>query len=384
MREGTGVLALFWKGYAGTRPLTCAAKGTITKEKMDRFSAHLDRGWDLVQHGDSQGAEQSARRALELNKQAPEAYNLLGYAAALRGDFEAAIRHYNHALSLDEAYFEALLNAAEVFIHPLADYREALEMCDRALELAETNDELVDALLLKFDALLGEDRMEDAKSLCARFPEGPFENPNHVFLVGRALYEVGDIERAAPLIEQAVKATPGNSEAYYYLGLMRDEQGDRTRATHAFVRARALDLEAPVPEWSLSHDAFEHTVRRVVEALPATLRQVIRSDEIYVADMPGIEFVIDGVDPRALILLDDISPATISSGISSPNVTARGASVLQTPSARLFVYQRNLERLAGALESVESELSSALEREIAAVLDEQDLGDVGPSSKLLN
>jgi tetratricopeptide (TPR) repeat protein len=308
----------------------------------------------------------------------------------LRGDFEAAIRHYNHALSLDEAYFEALLNAAEVFIHPLADYREALEMCDRALELAETDDELVDALLLKFDALLGEDRMDDAKALCARFPEGPFENPNHVFLVGRALYEVGDLDRASPLIEQAVKATPGNSEAYYYLGLMRDEQGDRTRATQAFVRARALDLEAPVPEWSLSLDAFEHTVRRVVETLPPHLRQIIRTDEIYVADMPGIEFVIDGVDPRALILLDDISPNALSSdsmppGPLSSGSSLRGGSMLDTPTARLFVYQRNLERLAGALESVENELHAALERELSGVIEEQDLGDVVHSdAKLLN
>ena len=335
---------------------------------MDRFSAHLDRGWDLVQHGDSQGAELSARRALELNKQAPEAYNLLGYAAALRGDFEAAIRHYNHALSLDESYFEALLNAAEVLIHPLADYEEALEMCDRALELAETDDELVDALLLKFDALLGEDRMEEAKSLCARFPEGPFENPNHVFLVGRALYEVGDLDRAAPLIEQAVKATPQNSEAWYYLGLMRDEQGDRARATQAFVKARGLDLQAPAPDWSLSSDAFEHMVRRVIDTLAPRLRQTIRQDEIYVADMPGVEFVIDGVDPRALILMDDISPAGLTA-----------------PSARLFVYQRNLERLAGALESVEGELRSALERELTAVLDEQDPGELtNDSRKLLN
>ncbi|HWO10832.1 MAG TPA: tetratricopeptide repeat protein [Polyangiaceae bacterium] len=336
--------------------------------KMDRFSAHLDRGWDLVQHGDSQGAELSARRALELNKQAPEAYNLLGYAAALRGDFEAAIRHYNHALSLDESYFEALLNAAEVLIHPLADYEEALEMCDRALELAETDDELVDALLLKFDALLGEDRMDEAKSLCARFPEGPFENPNHVFLVGRALYEVGDLERAAPLIEQAVKATPQNSEAWYYLGLMRDEQGDRARATQAFVKARALDLQAPTPDWSLSSEAFEHMARRVIETLPQRLRQTIRQDEIYVADMPGVEFVIDGVDPRALILMDDISPAGLTA-----------------PSARLFVYQRNLERLAGALEAVESELRAALERELTAVLDEQDPGELtSDNRKLLN
>lgn len=348
--------------------LDLPAPGDHHEGKMDRFSAHLDRGWDLVQHGDSQGAELSARRALELNKQAPEAYNLLGYAAALRGDFEAAIAHYKHALSLDESYFEALLNAAEVFIHPLADYEEALVFCDRAIDLAETDDELVDALLLKFDALLGEDRMDEARALCARFPEGPFENPNHVFLVGRALYEVGELDRAAPLIEQAVKATPQNAEAFYYLGLMRDEQGDRVRATQAFVKARALDLQSPPPDWSLSSEAFEHTVRRVIETLPQRLRQIIRHDEVYIADMPGVEYVIDGVDPRALILMDDISQAP-----------------LHPPSARLFVYQRNLERLAGALESIEAELRAALERELSAVLEEHDPSERNDvDSKLLN
>lgn len=333
---------------------------------MDRFSAHLDRGWDLVQQGDSRGAEVSARRALELNEQAPEAYNLLGYVAALRGDFEEAIQHYHQALSLDETYFEALLNAAEVYIHPLAEYEDALDLCDRAIELAETDDELVDALLLKFDALLGEERMDEARVLCARFPRGPFENPNHVFLVGRALYEVGEVARATPLIQQAVKATPDNSEAYYYLGLLEDERGNRAAATHAFVKARALDVQIPPADWSLSLDACEHMVRRVVQTLPQHLRRIVREDEIYVTDMPGVEFVVDGVDPRALILMDDISPEPL-------------------PTARLFVYQRNLERLAGALESVESELFAALERELGALLEEHDLTTVSAvDKKLLN
>ena len=53
---------------------------------MDQFSAHLDRGWDLVQRGDPRGAELSARRALEIDAQSPEAYNLLGYVAALKGE----------------------------------------------------------------------------------------------------------------------------------------------------------------------------------------------------------------------------------------------------------------------------------------------------------
>ncbi len=48
-----------------------------------------------------------------------------------------------------------MLNAAEVYIHPLGDFDQAIEMCDQALDLAEVDEEIIDALLLKFDALLG-------------------------------------------------------------------------------------------------------------------------------------------------------------------------------------------------------------------------------------
>src|SRR5690606_13436248 len=187
---------------------------------MDQFSAHLDRGWDLVQRGDSRGAELSARRALEIDSQSPEAYNLLGYVAALQGEFEDAIDYYQQAIALDDTYLEAMLNAAEVYVHPLGEFDQAIALCDQALDLAENDDEIVDALLLKFDALLGKGEQDEARLLCERFPSGPFDNPNHSFLVGRAFYEIGDVDRAATLIDDAVKRNPRNPEAFYYLGLI--------------------------------------------------------------------------------------------------------------------------------------------------------------------
>jgi len=315
---------------------------------MDQFSAHLDRGWDLVQRGDSRGAEVSARRALEIDSQSPEAYNLLGYVAALQGEFEEAIEHYRQAIALDDTYLEAMLNAAEVYIHPLGEFDEAIRMCDLSLELAETDDEVVDALLLKFDALLGKNELDEARVLCSRFPKGPFENPNHSFLVGRALYEVGSIEEAAPLIEDAAKSNPRNIEAYYYLGLVRDDRGDTPGATEAFLRSRELDIELPAPAWALSRETFEANVRQVVEGLDETLRKHVRQNEIYVSDVPGVEVVVDGVDPRALLMLDGVGP------IGPDGLAA----------ARVFVYQRNVERVAGAIDLVETEIKVALEREI--------------------
>src|ERR1044071_5756358 len=162
---------------------------------MDQFSAHLDRGWDLVQRGDPRAAEVSARRALELDSQSPEAYNLLGYVAALKGEYDEAVDHYRQAIALDDTYLEAMLNAAEVYVHPLGEFDEAIEMCDQALDLAEVDEEIIDALLLKFDALLGKGDTDEAAKVVAKIPEGPYDNPNHTFLVGRAYYEIGHADK---------------------------------------------------------------------------------------------------------------------------------------------------------------------------------------------
>lgn len=322
---------------------------------MDQFSAHLDRGWDLVQRGDTRGAELSARRALELDKDAPEAYNLLGYVAALHGEFEEAMEHYQQAIALDDTYFEAILNAAEVLIHPLGELEEAERLCDDALELAETDEERIEALLLKFDTLLGQDQVEAAKELCVRFPQGPFDNPMHSFSIGRALYEIGDTKRAAPLIEAATLAPNATSEAHYYLGLLHDEADRPALATQSFLRSRRLDVNAPRPPWALEDAVFRELVEQAIAALPERARAWVTPDEVFVADLPGVEVIVDGVDPRALLLLDALTP----------DAQVAGAPV-DTALARVFIYQRNVERLGGAPDAIVRELSSALQHELEA------------------
>jgi tetratricopeptide (TPR) repeat protein len=322
---------------------------------MDQFSAHLDRGWDLAQKGDASGAHACARRALELDPKSPEVHNLLGYTAALAGDAEDALEHYRQAIALDETYFEAMLNAAELLVHPLADFDGAVDMCDEALDYAETPEEIADAVLLKVDALLGKGNVDEARKAMAMLPDGPFDNSSYTFLIGRAFYETGQIDKAAPLIEEAVKKDPANGDAHYYLGLVRDERGDTRGATEAFLRARGLDLTRDPPAWSPSAETFANVVETVVAKLDAILARYVQEAEIYVVDVPGAELVVDGVDPRALMILD----------------APRGEEG-ERDTARLFVYQRNVERAAGALEAMEDELSRALEREITSMFLEKD------------
>ncbi len=330
----------------GTGEVTTPARRTT----MDQLTAHLDRGWDLAQHGDARGAEAAARSALALDPESPEVHNLLGYAAALAGDADEAIEHYRQALSLDEGYFDAMLNAAEVLVHPLGDFDEAAEMCDEALSWAENDEEIADALLIKIDALLGKHDTDGARRALAAMPGGPFEADRYDFLIGRACFEVGEVERAGELIERAIARDERNAEAHYYRGLVRESSGDLLGATSAFLRVRLLDAALPDPSWALPVADFEKLVERALGRLDVALRRFVAQAEVFVVALPGLEVIADGIDPRAPILID---------GIATPERPG-------PPCARLFVYQRNVERIAAGAAELEDELVATLEQEITA------------------
>ena len=324
---------------------------------MDQLSAHLDRGWDLAQRGDAPGAFACAKRALEIDPQSPEVHNLLGYTAAMNGEADEALEHYRQAIALDDTYFEAMLNASEVLLHPLGEWEEAIAMCDDAHDLAETAEEQADCLLLKVEALIALGRNDEALKAMALIPDKPFENPSYTFLIGRSFYELGKVDKAAPFIEDAARRDPLSADAQYYLGLVRDERADARGATEALLRSRGIDAQRPPPPWSPSPDTFASMVRGVLGRLDVALARYVRGADVFVVDLPGPEIVVDGVDPRALLLLEQSPPAEEG---APPGLL------------RLFVYQRNVERVAGSLEAMEEETTGALEREIASFFLERD------------
>ncbi len=324
---------------------------------MDRLSAHLDRGWDLLGQGDTRGARTSARRALEIDRESPEAHNLLGQAAAREGDADEAIEHYKQAYSLDDGYVDPMLSAAEVLIHPLQRFEDAIALCDEVLEFADLKEERADALLLKFDALQAMGQDAAARALLDDLPEGPYEAPFTGYLVGRAWFEAGEFDRALPLLVAAVGAEPDNADAHYYLAMTRDRLRDWKGATLSFLEARELDLGVPPPPWSPSKDLFHRSVERALGGLEPDVAQAIEGALVLVADVPGMEVVADGVDPRASVLVDGVGPDGSEAVEEGPRSFVR-----------IFVYQRNVERNCGALEQIEDEISTQVTDEVRHLL----------------
>lgn len=315
-------------------------------EAMDQFSAHMDRAWDLVSSGDTRGARSSARHAQEIDPDNPEVHNLLGYISAADGDADDALEHYRQAMALDDEYLEPMLNAAEVLVHPLGEYDEAISLCDEALEISLSAEEQVDALMLKFDALLGKGNRDEAARLLADVPDGPYESANYEFLIGRAYYDVGNAEAAALHLGKAIAAEPEHADAHYYLGILADDRGDIGEAIEHYSLVRELDRRTPRPAWSLPFAEFKNAVDEALAALHAELAAHVAGAKVFCADSPGMELVADGCDPRITVLLDGLE---------------------QKGAARLFVYQRNVERAVPGVAMMKQELPILIAREIEAV-----------------
>ncbi|MEM9074059.1 MAG: tetratricopeptide repeat protein [Myxococcota bacterium] len=315
-------------------------------DDTDPLFARLDRAWDLMAEGDLEAAMESARESLEFDDSSPEAHNLIGYIHAASGNLEAALTCYRTAIENDENYLDAILNAAEVLLQ-MGDIDGAIAQTDTAVEVAANDDERADAMLLQVDALMFGDRAEEAAEVVRQLPQGPFESSHVDFLVGRALFEVGDIEEAAIAIEHAAAVGVLDAEVFYYLGLVREAQNDLRGALVAFLQSRDLDRNAPRPPWAESSERFERRVGQALKRLPGEVSKELDGALILVDELPGAEVVSEGVDPRQPVLLDEVDLGDEHEGLR-----------------RVFVYQRNIERLVPAPEFVEEAIAALIADEL--------------------
>ncbi len=331
------------------------------------LAAHLDRGWELLKENDLAGARISALAAAQVDEAAPEAPTLLGAIAAAEGDEDAALAHYKRAMKLDPGYVSPMLYSAEIYLGPRENYDEALRLIELALDNAEEEDEYLDALLLKAEALIEMDDLDEARAVLVELPPVDFPDAGAHIRAGRCWLEVDSLDEAEEHYRKAVELDPTDGDGFYGLGLVYEQREDTRAMVKAWLRVRELDLdEASVP-WALTEDAFEKAAEAALAELPERIRKLLEHIPIVAGDYPSIEIIAEGNDPRMMGFF---------SGVPYPDKPNVGG----TPQLDcVFLYQKNIERMCGSREETATETRTTLRHETGHFfgLSEEELEEMG-------
>jgi predicted Zn-dependent protease with MMP-like domain/Tfp pilus assembly protein PilF len=318
-------------------------------EGTDALARHLDRGWDLLKEDDLDGARAAARAALEEDAESAEATTLLGAIASSAGDDDEALELYRRASRLDAEYVAPLLYAAELLIWPREEHEEAVKLIDQALEHADEEEDYLDALLLKVEALLDMgDHDDEARKLLEELPPTQLPDASLHLRAARFLADLELQEQAEEHYQQALVLDPKSADAYHGLGIVYEERGDTRAMVKAFMKVRELDLEAKPASWTMTQEEFEAVAEDALAELPERIRLLLGNVPIVAADYPSIEIVAEGNDPRMLGFF---------SGVPYPEKQTMGG-IPHLDCA--FLYQQNIERICQTREEATTEIRTTL------------------------
>lgn len=332
----------------------------------------LDAAWSALDAGDVATAR---KRAEKLDPTSADALLLLAACAREEDDTPKALELLRAAAKADPDWATPELWIAELLATEPETMEEAQSHAERALDLADEEDEYLSALALKagLEAELGD--LEEAKSTLADLP------PPDVALGDTALaLEISDLHLAvgeAPIAVQRLKtltaSNPDEADAWYALGCAAGEAGDEALQREGWRRAWKLD-SAPHDHGDGDHshhhlddETVTASAEEALAELPDRARALLRDVPIIVADLPAEADVDTGLDPRALGLF---------SGTAYPDIPHVGG---QPGLTQIILFKRNIERVADTDEELREEIRVTLLHETGHFfgLDEAELEGAG-------
>jgi predicted O-linked N-acetylglucosamine transferase (SPINDLY family) len=160
-----------------------------------------------IQEGHLDAAERILRQTQKIQSKNSEASRLFGVIAALRGDYEGALVHFDIALRIDPKNAITHSNKGNA-LKELNQFQLALESYERAI------------------------------SLDRRYAEAYNNKGNVLFILDK-------FEDAIESYEQAIALSPAYADAYNGRGNAFSKKGNLTKAFESCEAARGLDLSAP-------------------------------------------------------------------------------------------------------------------------------------------
>ena len=246
---------------------------------------------------------------------------------------------------------------------------EALAAIDAALAAGAVN--ALDLTFLRGDASLALGRARDAE---AHFRTVLAQDPDcassrcwlamSLFLQWR----FDEAEAAAAAARELPDALP---DADIVFGAVLERRGDYDSADAHFERAAAAAPDKYVVPLRLTRAQFDREVKQAARQLPRQFRQCLDRVAVVVQDVPDTSLAEGGGD--------DVAPDMLGlfDGVPLPD-TAEFAAPQLRPNT-IYLFQRNLERIAGDRAELVEQIRITLWHELGHYLgfEEEDMDDLG-------
>lgn len=243
-----------------------------------------------------------------------------------------------------------------------------------ALEaLADVDDDWPDRWIPEALARIELGELPRARTLIARVREildDSEEHPDLLWAQGNLALREWRIADAKEALLRFERIEPG-AGVYDRLSLVSDLEGDFERADLLIERANDFlgDDAAPVPR--LSHEEFDAVVEAALEELPREFKTPLETTEIVVEPMPA-EWMIDRSAP------EETPPDLLGLFVGTSDLDGPPGAGVALP-RRIYLFQRNLERMARTRDELIEEARKTLFHEIGHMLgfDEEGVAAMG-------
>jgi len=255
--------------------------------------AGQERGWQLLQAGDLNGAVREFDAALKTNAAFYPAEAGLGYVELARDDAKAALPHFDRALEAEKRDVSSLVGRGRSLLS-LNRESEALVALEAALAIDPSMSDLarrVEVLrfrgqqddLKRARAAATAGRLDEASGLYGRAIQS---SPDSAFLY-RELAAVeekqGVIDRALEHYGKAAELEPGDAASRVQIGEMLEARGDFDGAMKAFTEALAIE-----PDSQLEARLEIVKARSELARLPAEYRAIESAAQVTRGDLAAL------------------------------------------------------------------------------------------------